>query len=56
MLVNASEETSMPEDLPVVICRLDGGPSLVIEGASSFAHAFFSGSSAASVGDLSCLP
>jgi hypothetical protein len=32
----------MLEDLPVVIRRLDGGASLIVEGASSFAHAFFS--------------
>ncbi len=32
----------MLEDLPIVIHRLDGGPSLIVEAASSFAYAFFS--------------
>jgi Family of unknown function (DUF6308) len=32
----------MLEDLPIVIHRLDGGPSLIVEDASSLAHAFFS--------------
>jgi hypothetical protein len=32
----------MVEDLPIVIRRLDGGPSLIVEDASSLADAFFS--------------
>lgn len=32
----------MGEDRPIVIRRLDGGPSLIVEGASSLAYAFFS--------------
>jgi hypothetical protein len=32
----------MLDDLPVVIRRLDGGPSLIVEEASSLAYAFFS--------------
>jgi Family of unknown function (DUF6308) len=32
----------MPEDRPIVVRRLDGGPSLIIEDASSLAFAFFS--------------
>jgi hypothetical protein len=32
----------MPEDPSIVIRRLGGGPSLIVEDASSLAHAFFS--------------
>jgi hypothetical protein len=32
----------MLEDLPIVIRRFDGGPSLIVEDASSLAYAFFS--------------